>query len=61
MKNSSAILFYAASLAAAVGIFLLIRFAGLRISPPSIRNRKKFRLHRHPLKPLPFYCTCCSR
>jgi len=34
MKNSRVIPFYAASLAAAVGIFLLIRFAGLRISPP---------------------------
>jgi Kef-type K+ transport systems, membrane components len=33
MKNSRVILFYAASFAAAVGIFLLIRFAGLRISP----------------------------
>jgi Kef-type K+ transport system membrane component KefB len=33
MKNSRVILFYAASLAAAVGIFFLIRFAGLRNSP----------------------------
>jgi Kef-type K+ transport system membrane component KefB len=33
MKNSRVILFYAASLIAAVGIFLLIRFAGLRLSP----------------------------
>lgn len=33
MKNSRVILFYAASLAAAVGIFLLIRSAGLRLSP----------------------------
>jgi K+:H+ antiporter len=33
MKNSRVILFYAASLVAAVGIFFLIRFAGLRISP----------------------------
>jgi len=34
MKNSRVILFYAASLVVAVGIFLLIRFAGLRISSP---------------------------
>jgi Kef-type K+ transport system membrane component KefB len=33
MKNSRVFLFYAASLAAALGIFLLIRFAGLQISP----------------------------
>jgi len=39
MKNSRVILFYAASLAAAVGIFLLIRFAGLRISPPLAPQR----------------------
>jgi Kef-type K+ transport system membrane component KefB len=37
MKSSRVILLYAASLAAAVGIFLVIRFVGLRISPFAAR------------------------
>src|SRR5882724_4512205 len=34
MRNSRVILFYAASLVAAVGVFLLIRSAGLRLFAP---------------------------